>query len=135
MSVPKMSKTKEMWRDHNVEHCEFIPLEDRQEFRGGRKVVMLYHTSRPAKGGYVDAMWIERIEIHHNVDGKCKTYYDDRWHDSLRMEDAFIDGRFIRGSRPIIRDVRIQRDGATLMVVDGDFRYSNFQAAELIAVV
>lgn len=133
MVMPKMSKTKEIWRDANVEKCEFLTMQDNQEFRGGRKCVMLYHTSRPAKDGYVDAMWIERIEIHHLVDNKCLTYYDDRWHDALRMDRGFENGSF-RENRPVVRDVRIQRDGATLLVIDGDFKYSNFQAAELIGI-
>lgn len=133
MSVPKMSRTKEMWRDANVKDCVFAPVEDNQEFRGGRKCVMLYHTNRKAKDGYVDAMWIERIEIHHQIDGKCKTYYDERWHDALRMEQGFVIGSF-QNNRPVVRDVRIQRDGATILVIDGDFKYSNFQAAELIGL-
>lgn len=128
----KLPKTKQAWREREYKDCTYIPLEGGQKFIGGKKVVLLYHSSKKAEGGFVDAMWIERIEIHHLKGEHCTTYFsDERRHDALQLSQNW------RGSlsrRPAVTDVKIQRDGATQLSIFDDFEFQDYQAAELMGI-
>ena len=126
----KLSTRKRQFRDEQYKKCIMLPMSDRQEFRGGRKVVLWYPSNKIAKGGYIDAEWSRRIEIHHLVGEECRTYFTERGHDAIIFNRDWQTG----APAPTVSNMRVQRDGATQMVVEDDFYIANYQAFELVGI-
>lgn len=125
-----LSKAKREWRENEYKECECEELKNGQKFTGGRKILLIYSSNKDAKDGYRDAQWIKRIEIHHILGSKCHTYFDDKEHDAVQFNDSSYQHK----DAPRVYSTRIQRDGATAIVIYDDFYYFDYQAAELRAL-